>query len=96
MIKDKQKPLKEINDCTNIKDVIESDLNQCPYCKHLFTGKHKCNDDKYWYYCTICGVNLQKDSKRGHFFGRSKKHYRIISSRICHQCACNIAKELKT
>ena len=102
MIKDKIKPLKEITDDTGMHEGKESTLKQCPKCYQLFDKEHKCGD--MWHVCTICRISLEKGGKEKKVrwgnnlytsLGRSKKHYRLINSFVCYQCACNIAKLLK-
>jgi len=73
--------------------------NQCPKCFQLFTKDHRCHE--VWFTCTICRASLHKKEKKvrlsGSIYTRllSKKYYRLINSLICHQCACNIVKEMK-
>lgn len=99
MIKDKIKEPKKIDEYSNAHQKNKSDLNQCPKCYQLFSKDHKCHE--VWLTCTICRVSLLKKGKKvrykGGFYTRttSKKYYRQINSLICHQCACNIVKEMK-
>lgn len=100
LIKDKIKKLKEITDDTGIINPKSSDLKQCPLCRQLFTKNHKCNES--WHVCTICNLSLEKKQKNVKYgntiyvtLGRSKKHYKIMNSLICYNCACSIVRELK-
>ncbi len=99
MIKDKIKEPKKIDEYSNAHQKNESDLNQCPKCFQLFTKDHRCHE--VWLTCTICRASLHKKEKKvrlsGSIYTRllSKKYYRLINSLICHQCACNIVKEMK-
>jgi len=101
LIKDKIKETKKIDEYSNVHQKNESDLNQCPKCFQLFSSKdHRCHE--IWFTCTICRTNLCKKGKKvrlksGLIYTTmpSKKYYRQINSLICHQCACNIVKEMK-
>ena len=94
MIKDRIKKPKEITDCTSIIQKQDSDLIQCPKCFQLFKEDHRC--DERWRVCTICRIDLKKENKKDNWFSfKTKKHYRLINSLICYQCACKVTRMLK-
>lgn len=99
MIRDKKPIPKPVTDDTAIQNKSISDLNQCPHCRQLFSKDHKCNE--YYHVCTICNISLEKTGKKKIIGGTlyvsmpTKKYYRLINSVICHQCACNLVREMK-
>jgi hypothetical protein len=99
LIKDKVKTPRPITEDSTIKTNNPQDFTQCPYCYQIIIGKHNCNDK--WHGCSICHINLDKTGKERVFLGHRyislglKKHFRLINSLICYNCACKIARMLK-
>lgn len=93
-MKDKIKPIKKIDDDTNIAHHKESDLTQCSRCLKLshISESHKC--DTNWFHCSICGIDLHKKDGKIYRFAY-KKYIKVINSMICYPCAYKIAREIK-
>ncbi len=91
-MRDKVKKPNITDDNSHIGESRKSEVKQCPKCLQLFTKNHKCHNG--WTYCTICGLELFREIKKtGH--SSLKKHYRVINSLICNNCACKIVRMMK-
>lgn len=105
MIKDKKKPTPVITDDTSIISRNPNDLDQCPYCRCLFTkgSKHSCKESGWGRFsCTLCNMQLDNMKEKYSIWNghkvvrmRSKKHYYIASGIVCWNCAFKIVKEFK-
>lgn len=99
--KDKIKPVKKVDDDTNMYNENESDLSQCPFCKKLLNinAKHQCIETHF--VCSICSISLDKKSKEVNHDGikyhtmPKKKHYRLVNSLICWNCVFKLVKQMK-
>ena len=97
--------LPAIDDCSSIIKTNPSDVKQCPKCYQLFTKEHKCDSKEYYWSrwsCTICKISLEKQTKKKRMLNGkiyytygSKKHFNIINSVVCYNCAMRITRMLK-